>query len=100
MNTAVESDLDTSTDVHPDLNSVKPQPNLVDCDMYSYFLQVIPCLLAEPLDAKSIAERLNVSMSQAKTWLRRAVQEDKVQKRGKDPVLYAPSVSLFTGLHD
>jgi len=100
MNTAVESDLDTSTDVHPDLNSVKPQPTLVDCDMYSHFLQVIPCLLAEPLDAKSIAERLNVSMSQAKTWLRRAVQEDKVQKRGKDPVLYAPSVSLFTGLHD
>jgi predicted Rossmann fold nucleotide-binding protein DprA/Smf involved in DNA uptake len=99
LNTVVAGDLDMSTDVQPDLNSVKSQSKAVDCDMYSHFLEVIPDMLAEPLDTKSIADKLNVSPSQATTWLKRAVQEDKVQKL-KGPVRYVRSVSLFTGLHD
>ncbi len=107
--TAVEADLNMATDVQRDLTPVKTQSSIVDCervvdcDMYSHFLEVIVGVLAEPLDKKSIAERLNVSAPQATTWLKRAVQEEKVQKLGRKPVRYARSVrepSLFTEPQD
>lgn len=99
VNTAVEANLDISADVQQNLNSVKSQSKAEDCDMYSHFLELIPDVLGEPLDMKSIAAKLNVLSSQATTWLKRAVQEDKVQKL-KRPVRYVRSVSLFTKSHD
>lgn len=70
---------------------------LADNETYDHFLEVILDVVAEPLDKNSIAEKLNVSRTQANKWLKRAVEEGRIEKL-KDPVRYVRLViepSLF-----
>jgi len=46
-------------------------------------------VLAEPMDERSIAEKLNLSLSQAKAMLKRAVEDGRVRKLKKKPAQYA-----------
>ena len=65
-------------------------------DAYHFILELMLDLLAEPMDAKSLAEKLNVSPSQTKAWLKRAVEEGRVRK--KKPLRYVRTstpLSLF-----
>jgi DNA-binding transcriptional regulator LsrR (DeoR family) len=61
-------------------------------------------LLADPMDAKSLAEKLNVSTLQAKAWLKRAVQEGRIKMaKPRNPVRYvraSTSLPLFTSDSD
>lgn len=55
-------------------------------------------ILVEPMDERSIAEKLNVRPSKARAGLKRAIQEDRVQ-RTKRPVRYvrkSTSLPLFS----
>jgi DNA processing protein len=66
-------------------------------DVYSHIREIILDVVTEPLDEDSVAEKLNVLPSQAKAWLKRAVEEGKVQKL-KNPVRYVRTsnpLSLF-----
>ncbi len=66
-------------------------------DAYSHVLDIILDAVSDPLDEGSVARTLDVLPSQAKAWLKRAVQEGKVQKL-KKPVRYvrtSNSPSLF-----
>jgi predicted Rossmann fold nucleotide-binding protein DprA/Smf involved in DNA uptake len=56
-------------------------------DAYDHIVEVMLAVLAEPVDEDSIAEKMNVLPTQAKAWLKRAVQEGKVEKL-KKPVRY------------
>ena len=84
-----------STDTHPDSTSAKAGLSAQDghgCDAYGHILGIILDLLVEPLDEHSIAKQLNVLPSQAKAWLKRAVQEGKIEKTRK-PVRYVRLLS-------
>jgi predicted Rossmann fold nucleotide-binding protein DprA/Smf involved in DNA uptake len=71
-------------------------------DAYYHIVDVLLDLLADPLDAKSLAEKLNVSPSQANAWLKRSIAEGLVRKT-TPPVRYvrggivaeATTLSLF-----
>lgn len=56
-------------------------------DAYSLVLPALLGMLREPQDERSVANRLGVVPAQAKTWLKRAVDEGKVRKL-KKPVRY------------
>ena len=58
-----------------------------ESDVYNDVIEGMLAVLREPVDEDSIAERLNVLPTQARAWLKRAVQEGKVQKL-KKPVRY------------
>jgi predicted Rossmann fold nucleotide-binding protein DprA/Smf involved in DNA uptake len=64
-------------------------------DAYYHIIEVMLDLLAAPLDAKSLAEKLNVSQSQAKVWLKRAVEECRVEKAKRGYISTSPPLSLF-----
>ena len=84
-----------STDTHPDSTSAKAGLSAQDghgCDAYGHILGIILDLLVEPLDEHSIAKKLNVLPSKAKAWLKRAVQEGKIEKTRK-PVRYVRLLS-------
>jgi predicted Rossmann fold nucleotide-binding protein DprA/Smf involved in DNA uptake len=69
-------------------------------DVYDHILGLMLEVLAEPLDQKSLAEKLNVLPSQAKAWLKRAVEAGRVRKT-KKPLRYVRTstpLSLFA--HD
>jgi len=69
-------------------------------DAYNHIVGAMLEALAEPTDQKSLAEKLNVLPSQAKAWLKRAVEEGRVQKT-KRPLRYVRTstpLSLFA--HD
>ena len=60
-------------------------------DMYADFLTKLAlALLAGPLSEKQVSERLGLENGQAKAWLKRAVESEKVEKL-KKPVRYAQS---------
>lgn len=66
-------------------------------DAYDHIVEVMLEVLAEPIDQKSLAKELNVLPSQAKAWLKRAVQEGRVRKT-KRPFRYVRTstpLSLF-----
>jgi predicted Rossmann fold nucleotide-binding protein DprA/Smf involved in DNA uptake len=88
----------------PESASVPPKLELAanqdrnGSDAYGHIVGVILEILAEPMDEHSIAERLNVLPSRAKSWLKRAVQEGRVRKLKKRPVEYVRTsspLSLF-----
>lgn len=84
-----------STDTHPDSASATAGLSAQDghgCDAYGHILGIILDLLVEPLDEHSIAKKLNVLPSKAKAWLKRAVQEGKIEKTRK-PVRYVRLLS-------
>ncbi len=56
-------------------------------DIYEAVLPFILSYLEQPLDEKSLAERLDVQLGQMRAWLKRAVEEGKVRKT-KKPVAY------------
>jgi predicted Rossmann fold nucleotide-binding protein DprA/Smf involved in DNA uptake len=69
-------------------------------DAYNHIVEAMLEVLAEPIDQKSVAEKLNVLPSQAKAWLKRAVEEGRV-RRTKKPLRYVRTstpLSLFA--HD
>ncbi len=91
----------TQTSPGPTFASAAPDSaadeNRNGSDAYDHIVEVMLKTLAEPLDEKSFAERLNVLPSQAKAWLRRAVQEGRIRKT-KRPSRYvrtATPLSLF-----
>ena len=57
-------------------------------DAYDHIVEIMLELLAEPMGERSIAEKLNVSPSQAKAWLKRAVDEGRVEIIKKRPARY------------
>jgi predicted Rossmann fold nucleotide-binding protein DprA/Smf involved in DNA uptake len=66
-------------------------------DAYHYIIGIVLDLIAEPMDAESLTAKLNVSASQAKAWLKRGVEEGKIEKT-KAPVRYvrkANALPLF-----
>lgn len=67
-------------------------------DAYHHIIEVMLDLLAEPMDAKALAEKLNVSPPQANAWLKRAVKEGSVEKTKKRYARAATPLSLFA--HD
>jgi len=73
-------------------------------DAYHHIIEVMLDLLADPMDAKSLAEKLNVSTLQAKAWLKRAVQEGRIRMaKPRKPVRYvraSTSLPLFTSDSD
>ena len=69
-------------------------------EIYEAVLPVILNHLQQPLDAKTLAESLNVRLSQMQDWLNEAVEEGKVKKT-KKPVTYvvnqsATQLSMFS----
>jgi predicted Rossmann fold nucleotide-binding protein DprA/Smf involved in DNA uptake len=56
-------------------------------DPYEYVVKVIPVLLSEPQDESAFAQALHVVPTQAKAWLKRAVDEGIVRRLTK-PVRY------------
>ncbi|HKM46554.1 MAG TPA: DNA-processing protein DprA [Terriglobales bacterium] len=67
-------------------------------DAYYHIVEVMLHLLAEPMDARSLAEKLNVSLSQANAWLKRAIKEGGVEKTKKRYARILTPLSLFA--HD
>jgi predicted Rossmann fold nucleotide-binding protein DprA/Smf involved in DNA uptake len=66
-------------------------------DAYNHIVEAMLEILAEPIDQKAVAEKLNVLPLQAKVWLKRAVEEGKV-RRTKKPLRYVRTstpLSLF-----
>lgn len=66
-------------------------------DPYEYVVGIIPMVLSEPQDERWFARALHVVPTQAKAWLKRAVEEGIVRRLNK-PVRYVanPSkISLF-----
>ncbi|MEB3219689.1 MAG: DNA-processing protein DprA [Nostocales cyanobacterium 94392] len=69
-------------------------------EIYQAVLPLILNHLQQPLDAKTLAESLNVRLSQMQDWLNEAVEEGKVKKT-KKPVTYvinqlATQLSMFS----
>ena len=69
-------------------------------EIYEAVLPFILNHLQQPLDAKTLAETLNVRLSQMQDWLNEAVEEGKVKKT-KKPVTYvvnqsATQLSMFS----
>jgi hypothetical protein len=56
-------------------------------DPYEYVVNVIPMLLSEPQDERTFAKALHVIPTQAKVWLKRAVDEGIVHRLTR-PVRY------------
>ena len=73
------------------VNEPVPQATVAEilpqADIYEVVLPVILNNLQQPKDAKSLAECLNVRLSQIQDWLNRAIREGKVRKMRK-PVAY------------
>jgi predicted Rossmann fold nucleotide-binding protein DprA/Smf involved in DNA uptake len=57
-------------------------------EIYQSLLPIILKHLQEPLDEKSLAERLDVKIGQLQEWLKKAVAEDKVKKLKKPAKTY------------
>ncbi len=69
-------------------------------EIYEAVLPLILDRLQQPLDAKTLAETLNVRLSQMQDWLNEAVEQGKVKKT-KKPVTYvinqsATQLSMFS----
>ncbi|WP_254172967.1 DNA-processing protein DprA [Planktothrix pseudagardhii] len=75
------------TDTIPTVFPMSPK------DIYEAVLPFILAHLHQPLDTKSIAERLEVRQGQMQDWLNRAVAEGKVKKT-KKPVAYVINQQL------
>jgi predicted Rossmann fold nucleotide-binding protein DprA/Smf involved in DNA uptake len=68
-------------------------------DPYEYVAKLIPVLLSEPKDERLFAQSLNVVPTQAKAWLKRAVDEGIVRRLTK-PIRYVADcagASFFPG---
>jgi predicted Rossmann fold nucleotide-binding protein DprA/Smf involved in DNA uptake len=66
-------------------------------DPYEYVAKLIPVVLSEPKDERGFARSLNVVPTQAKAWLKRAVDEGIVRRLTK-PIRYvADCASFFAG---
>lgn len=68
-------------------------------DPYEYVAKLIPVLLSEPTDERVFAQSLNVVPTQAKAWLKRAVDEGLVRRLTK-PIRYVADntgASFFAG---
>ncbi|WP_414581718.1 DNA-processing protein DprA [Scytonema sp. PCC 10023] len=86
---------ETITDQPSQSEIVNPHPQEVlyrPKDIYEAVLPFILNHLQQPMDAKSLAESLNVRQSQLEDWLKRAVDEGKVRKTHK-PVAYVVNKS-------
>jgi predicted Rossmann fold nucleotide-binding protein DprA/Smf involved in DNA uptake len=57
-------------------------------EIYQAVLPILLKHLQEPLDEKSLAERLDVKIGQLQEWLKKAVAEDKVKKLKKPAKTY------------
>ncbi len=91
------SDSSTSASGTAPSDSIADQ-ELSPSDAYHRIIDVVLDLLAEPVDAKWLAEKLNVSLLQTKAWLKRAVEEGRVEKTKKRYVRTSTALSLFA--HD
>lgn len=92
-------DMEKATDSKPDFEVTKDASDsevtetipkgfpIIPKDIYEAVLPFILVHLNQPLDAKSLAERLEVRQGQIQDWLNRAVAEGKVRKT-KKPVAY------------
>jgi predicted Rossmann fold nucleotide-binding protein DprA/Smf involved in DNA uptake len=71
----------------------------IQIDPYEYVAKLIPVLLSEPKDERVFAKSLNVVPTQAKAWLKRAVDEGIVRRLTK-PIRYVADcagASFFAG---
>ncbi|BAZ25464.1 hypothetical protein NIES4073_63690 [Kalymmatonema gypsitolerans NIES-4073] len=90
IKTTPQETAETITDQPSQTEIVKTYPQEVlyrPKDIYEAVLPFILNHLQQPMDAKSLAESLNVRQSQLEDWLKRAVEEGKVKKTHK-PVAY------------
>jgi predicted Rossmann fold nucleotide-binding protein DprA/Smf involved in DNA uptake len=62
-------------------------------DDYIRNLEALLGILAEPLEGKSVAQKLSVRRKVAQTWLKRAVKEGRVLKT-KNPVRYVRATTM------
>jgi predicted Rossmann fold nucleotide-binding protein DprA/Smf involved in DNA uptake len=96
----IELPSDVPTSIQSDFTSTESEQSGVHnngSDAYSHVVEIILDITTEPVDEDSIAKKLDVLPSQAKAWLKRAVQEEKIQKLRK-PVRYvrtSKTPSLF-----
>jgi hypothetical protein len=89
--------LPPAPDPHPGRSGPAEDHNQAPTDAYHYIIEIILDLLAEPMDAESLTAKLNVSAAQARAWLKRAVEEGKIEKT-KAPLRYvrkANALPLF-----
>lgn len=80
-------------------DAVPPENHPLQVDPYEYVAKLIPVLLSEPKDERVFAQSLNVVPTQAKAWLKRAVDEGIVRRLTK-PIRYVAdcaAASFFAG---
>jgi predicted Rossmann fold nucleotide-binding protein DprA/Smf involved in DNA uptake len=85
------------TQVNSDDALKENQP--IPVDPYEYVAKLIPVVLSEPKDERGFAQSLNVVPTQAKAWLKRAVDEGIVRRLTK-PIRYVADragASFFAG---
>jgi len=83
----------TQVSEHPVTQTIPKVFPMSPKDIYEAVLPFILAHLHQPLDTKSIAERLEVRQAQMQDWLNRAVAEGKVKKT-KKPVAYVVNQQL------
>jgi predicted Rossmann fold nucleotide-binding protein DprA/Smf involved in DNA uptake len=65
--------------------------------LFSVVREIILDLLKNPMNADEIAAALDVNKNQAQAWVKRLVEEDRVQKSGKPLRYVARQPGLFPG---
>jgi len=84
----------TSAPEQPEPAATHVSENGRSRDAYDNVVPLMLEVLKEPLDEKSFAEKLNIIPAQAKTWLKRAIEEGRVRKLAK-PARYITTGPLF-----
>ncbi len=84
-----------TTPTEPESAPREPEPD------YGAILPRLMDCLSEPRKSKEVAEMLDTRPRQTQSWLKRAVEEGKVEKRNK-PVRYvrAENMNLFSSLEE
>ncbi len=70
-------------------------PEKRPCDAYSLVIDTLVSLLAEPREEKWLAETMDVQIGQMKLWLKRAVQEKRIERVRKSRKYIASTPTLF-----
>jgi predicted Rossmann fold nucleotide-binding protein DprA/Smf involved in DNA uptake len=70
----------------------------IQVDPYEYVAKLIPVVLSEPKDERGFARSLNVVPTQAKAWLKRAVDQGIVRRLTK-PIRYVADCASFLAGH-
>jgi predicted Rossmann fold nucleotide-binding protein DprA/Smf involved in DNA uptake len=102
-NGAVHNDEAHSADpqikqTHLNSDDARKENQPIQVDPYEYIAKLIPVVLSEPKDERGFAQSLNVVPTQAKAWLKRAVDQGIVRRLTK-PIRYVADCASFLAGH-